>query len=186
MNALSNVGIFLVDTLFTLYIILLMVRFLLATSRADFYNPISQFIVQVTNPVLIPLRKLVPSIGKIDTAALVLIFALKLLQLALILLLNGHAISIFTLIPFAIFKLLELVVYIYIFSLIIQAVISWINPGAHQMQNPMIGLLNSITRPILQPIRKVVPNIGMVDISPLVAILLLNVVLILLRSISQG
>lgn len=186
MHALSNVGVFLVDTLFSLYLILLIVRFLLASSRADFYNPISQFIVQVTNPVLIPLRRVIPPIGKIDSAALVLILGLKLVQLILVLLLQGHSVSIFALIPLAVFKLLEMLIYIYIFALIVQAVMSWINPGAYQHQNPLLGILNSITRPILKPIRQVIPNIGMVDISPLVAILLLNVALILLRSFTLG
>jgi len=185
MNAINNVGVFLVDTLFSLYIILLMVRFLLATSRADFYNPVSQFIVQVTNPVLVPLRRIIPPIGKIDTAALAFMLGLKLVQLMLVLLLKGQSVSLLPLIPFAILKLLELLIYVYIFALIVQAVISWINPGA-QYQNPLVGVLNSITNPILKPIRQIVPNIGMVDISPLVAILLLNVVLILLRSFTIG
>ena len=186
MHALTNVGVFLVDTLFTLYIILLIVRFLLASSRAHFYNPISQFIVQVTNAVLIPLRRVIPPIGKIDSAALALILGLKMVHIILVLLLQGHSVSLLALIPLTLFKLLELLIYIYIFALIVQAVMSWINPGAHQLQNPLLGVLNSITGPILKPIRQVIPNIGMVDISPLVAILLLNVALILLRSFSFG
>lgn len=186
MQAFTNVGVFLVDTLFTLYIVVLIVRFLLASSRADFYNPISQFIVQVTNPVLIPLRRIIPPVGKIDSAMLVLIIGLKLIQLILIFLLQGHSVNILALIPLAVFKLLELLIFIYIFALIVQAVMSWINPGAYQQQNPLLGILNSLTRPILKPIRQVIPNIGMVDISPLVAILLLNVALILLRSFNLG
>ena len=182
MNAFSNVGVFLIDTLFSLYIGLIMIRFLLATSRANFYNPISQFIVQVTNPALIPLRKIIPATGKIDSASIVLILALKLIQLTLILLLQGHSAPFFQLLIIAIFQLLETLIYIYIIALIVQAVMSWINPGAYQTQNPLVGLLNSLTAPILRPLKQIVPNIGMVDITPLVAILLLNVALIFLRS----
>ena len=186
MHALNNVGIFLVDTLFTLYIIVLIVRFLLAASHADFYNPVSQFIVQITNPVLIPLRRIIPSFGKLDTAAIVLILVLKLLQMTLILLMKGQAVNPLVLLPIGVFKLAELVIYIYMFALIIQAVISWINPGSYQMQNPMAGVLNSLTHPILKPLRRIVPTIGMVDITPLVAIIGLNVLLILLRSFTGG
>lgn len=182
MNALSNVGIFLIDTVFSLYIGLVMIRFLLAASRADFYNPISQFIVQITNPILIPLRRIIPSAGKIDSAAIVLMIALMVIKFMLLLLLQGHGISFFPLLLLAVFKLLEMLIYIYIFALIIQAVLSWVNPGAYQMQNPLGSVLNSLTTPILRPLRQIVPNIGMVDITPLVAIILLNVALILLRS----
>lgn len=182
MNAFSNVGVFLIDTIISLYIGLIMIRFLLATSRADFYNPISQFIVQVTNPVLVPLRRLIPSTGRIDSASIVLVLALKLIQLTLILLLQGHSAPFFSLLFIAIFQLLETLIYIYLIALIVQAVMSWINPGAYQTQNPLVGLLNSLTAPILRPLRQIVPNIGIVDITPLVAIILLNVALVFLRS----
>ena len=75
MEALQNVGVFLVQTLFSLYIGAVLIRFLLALSRANFYNPLSQFLVKITNPVLVPLRRLIPAIGKLDTAAIVLAHA---------------------------------------------------------------------------------------------------------------
>jgi len=182
MNALNNVGFFLISTLFTLYIGLIMVRFLLAANRASFYNPISQFIVQVTNPVLTPLRRVVPSIGKIDSAAILLMLALQLLQIILLLLLQGQGISFFPLLAVAVVKLLEMLIYIHIIALIVLAVLSWVNPGAYQMQNPLVGILHSITAPILRPLRKIIPSIGMVDMTPFAAIILLYVALILLRS----
>ncbi len=183
MNALSNVLYFLVDTLFSLYIALIMIRLLLGLARADFRNPISQFIITTTNPVLKPLRAFIPAIGKIDTAAIVAMLLLKLLQLSLLLLIKGQAPALIPLVWYAVLQLLELLIYIYIFALIIQAVISWVNPQALYGGNPMGPLLNSLTRPIVAPIARVVPPIGMVDISPLIAILLLNIVLIVIRSL---
>ncbi|RUM93445.1 MAG: YggT family protein, partial [Thiothrix sp.] len=82
MNVFSNVGYFLVDTVFTLYIVIIMIRVLLGVSRADFYNQFSQFVVTVTNPVLIPLRRIIPSFGKIDSAAILLMLTLKIIQIA--------------------------------------------------------------------------------------------------------
>lgn len=183
MNALTNVAYFLIDTLFSLYIALIMIRLLLGLSRADFYNPVVQFIVTATNPVIRPLRSILPPLGKIDTAAVVAMLLLKVVQLSLLLMLRGQAPALLPLIWVAIVQLTELLIYIYIFALIIQAVISWVNPGALYSGNPVGSLLNSLTRPIVAPISRVVPPIGMIDLSPLIAILLLNIVLIILRSL---
>ncbi len=183
MNALSNVTYFLVDTLFSLYIALIMIRMLLGFARADFRNPISQFIITATNPVLRPVRSLIPSVGKVDSAAIVVMIVLKMIQLSLLLLIKGQAPALLPLLWYAVLQLLELLVYVYIFALIIQAVISWVNPGALHSGNPMGSLLNSITRPVVAPISRMVPPIGMIDISPLIAILLLNIVLIIIRSL---
>ena len=183
MNVASNVGTFLVDTLFSIYIALIMIRMLLGLARADFYNPISQFLVTATNPLLKPLRSIIPSIGRFDTAAIVLMLALMVLKYFLLAGLGGQSINVVGLIPVAIIKLLELLINVYIYALIIQAVISWVNPGAHSMQNPIASLLNSLTAPIVNPVRRVLPPVGMVDLSPLVVILGLHVVKIVLYSV---
>lgn len=183
MNVASNVGFFLIDTLFSIYIALIMIRMLLGLSRADFYNPISQFVVTVTNPVVKPMRSIIPSFGRFDTAAIVIMVVLTVIQYLLLTTLAGQSISIVALIPVAIIKLLELLLNVYIFALIIQAVISWVNPGAHSMQNPMVSVLNSLTSPVVNPIRRVMPPVGMVDLSPMVAILGLYVLKIILAGL---
>lgn len=183
MNVASNVGYFLVDTLFSIFIALIMVRMLLGMARADFYNPISQFLVTATNPLLKPLRAILPSIGKFDTAAIVLMLVLTVLQYFLLMGLAGGSVNPVALIPVAIIKLLELLINVYIFALIIQAVISWVNPGAHATQNPMIGLLNSLTAPVVNPVRRMLPPIGMIDLSPMVVIIGLYVVKIVIQSL---
>jgi len=182
MNVFSNVGYFLVDTIFTLYIAIIMVRVLLGVSRADFYNQFSQFIVSATNPVLIPLRRIIPSFGRIDSAAILLMLFLKIIQITLLLLLQGGTAGLFLIAAIAIQKLLELLIYIYIFSIIIQAVMSWINPGALGAHNPLGSVLHSLNRPLIDPISRMLPRSGVIDFSPLVVLLLLQVALIVVRS----
>ncbi|MEZ5537222.1 MAG: YggT family protein [Thiolinea sp.] len=174
---LQNIAVFLISTLFSLYIGAVLVRFLLAYARADFHNPLSQFLVKVTNPLLVPLRRFVPAIGKVDTASLVLAFVLKLIAVYLLSAVMGKGFNPAFLIPAAVVDLLRTLIWIYIIAMIVQAVMSWMG-NAHG--NPVASLLYSLTAPILQPLRKIVPTIGMVDLSPLVAILLLHVCLIAL------
>ncbi len=176
MEALQNVGIFLVQTLFSFYIGAVLIRFLLALSRANFYNPLSQFLVKITNPVLVPLRRMIPAVGKLDTAAIVLALGLTLLKFFLLDLLG---LQLDNIVIISIADLLHTVVNIYIFALIIQAVLSWVG-NSHD--NPLADILNSLTEPLLRPIRQFVPVIGMVDLAPMAAILLLYIVLIVLQS----
>lgn len=182
MNVLNEIALFLIDTLLSLYIGAVLVRFLLGLSKADFYNPISQFIVTITNPVLKPLRRIVPTIGRIDTATIVALIGLQFLKLLLMTVLSGGSMNPIVLLYLSVFLLLDLALLIYIFALIIQAVISWVNPGAYGGGNPLGSVLHSLTWPILAPLSRVVPKLGMVDISPLVAILLLHIGRIVLKA----
>lgn len=174
---LQNIAVFLISTLFSLYIGAVLLRFLLALVRADFYNPLSQFLVKITNPVLVPLRRFVPPMGKLDTASLVLAFTLKLIAVILLMSIQGIEAGLGGLLLAVLADLLRTVVWIFMIALIIQAIMSWVG---NSYGNPMGSLLDSLTAPLLDPIRKFVPLIGMVDLSPLVAILLLQVVLIAL------
>ncbi|MBO0612096.1 MAG: hypothetical protein RL122_1767 [Pseudomonadota bacterium] len=180
MEALQNVGIFLVETLFSLYIGAVLIRFLLAVSRANFYNPLSQFLVKITNPVLVPLRRIIPPIGKLDTAAIVLALGLKIIQTFLLVALQNSEASLPAVFVYAIVDLMRTVINIYIFALIIQAVLSWVG---NSYGNPMADILNSLTEPLLRPIRQFVPTIGMVDMSSMVVLLLLYILLIVLQSV---
>lgn len=182
-NVLVNVATFLIDTFFTLYIFAVVLRFLLAWSKANFYNPVSQFLVTVTNPVLVPIRRVVPSLGSVDTASVVLAVGLKIIQLWLLASIAGANYSIAALAVVALLQILELVVYIYIFSIIIQALLSWVSPGTQHFGNPMASLLYSLNEPLLRPARRVIPQMGGLDLSPLVVIIVLNVILIILKSL---
>ena len=170
---LTNPLEFLIGTLFSLYILILMLRFLLAWSRADFYNPFSQFIVKVTNPVIVPMRRIVPSVGGIDLATIVVMVCLQVISLLVISSLHGAPLGIASLIMLSIAELLSLVFNIFIFAILILALLSWINPGTY---NPVSSVLYSITEPVMKPVRRMLPPMGGVDLSPLVAIIGLQVI----------
>lgn len=179
MGALQNVAVFLVDTLFSLYIGAVLLRLLLAMARANFYNPLSQFLVKMTNPVLVPMRRMIPAVGKIDTAAVVLALGLTIIKVFLLVAIKGAGAGFIGVVVYSVLELVRTVIHIYIFALVVQAVLSWVG---NSYGNPLADLLNSLTEPLLRPVRRFVPNVGMVDLSPMVAILLLYVVLIVFQS----
>ena len=174
---LTNPLDFLVTTLSSLYIVAVMLRFLLGLVRADFYNPISQFLVRITNPLLIPLRKVIPVIGKFDSAAMLLMFVLQLAAVTLILLLRREEITPAVLLVITLATLFSLLLDVYMFAIIVEVVISWMNPGSY---NPVSSLLHSLTSPLLRPIRHVIPPIAGIDLSPLFAIIALQVLRMLI------
>lgn len=183
MQALQNVTEFLVGTLLSLYVSALILRMLLGMSKADFYNPVSQFLVTITNPPLRILRRFIPAAGPIDTASLLLALVLKMLEIGIIAGLHGVAVPIFGLLLISVVSLLKLVIWIYIISIIVQAVMSWFQASGGMGRNPVADLVYSLNRPVLNPIRRILPSTGMVDLSPLVAIIGLNVLLILINSL---
>lgn len=178
-NSIAQALVFLINTLFGLYILAVTLRFLLQLVRADFYNPISQALVKVTNPPLRILRRVIPGYRGIDWPSLVLALVLKMTQYALIfLVLSGTLPGILGLLRLSVADLLQLVLYIFMFSIIIEAVMSWVNPGAY---NPLTVILYRLNRPLLDPARRLLPPIGGLDFSPflvLVALQLLNILVI--------
>lgn len=173
---MSNAGVFLVNTLFGLYIGAVMLRLLLQLTRADFYNPLSQAIVRLTNPVLRPLRRYIPAVGKIDSASVLLMVVLQIVNVWIVGAMLGLRLGLPALLVATVGELLSKFVYLYMFAIIIQAVASWVAPGSY---NPVLGLIGSVTEPLLRPIRRILPNLGGLDLSPLVAIVLLQLVLML-------
>ena len=169
---LTNPLEFLITTLFSLYILVVMLRFILGAVRADFYNPVSQFLVRVTNPLLVPMRKVIPSFRQYDTSALVLMFVLQLLSLLIIVMLRGASVPFIYLLLAALGELVVLAFNVFIFAIVIQVIISWVNPGSY---NPVNALLHSITRPVLAPVQRFIPPISGIDLSPLVALIGLQV-----------
>ena len=163
--------IFLIDTLFSLYILAVLLRFLLQWLGADFYNPISQFLVKITHPPLRILRRFVPSIGKIDTSSLILILALQMLADFSILLLKGVTINIGALTVLSITQLISLLINVFIFAVFARAILSWLHPGTF---NAAASILVTLTEPLLDICRKVIPDLGGIDLSPLATLLLLQ------------
>jgi YggT family protein len=173
-NYLANSAAFVIQTLFSLYILAVMLRFLLQLLRAPFHNQISQFIVTVTNPPLKPLRRIIPGFMGIDMAAVVLMLGLQLIEILLISLLYGTVPGLAGLILICIGKLLEMAVYIFMFALFARIIIGWVNPHLH---NDATMLLASLTDFMMQPARRLIPPVGMLDLSPMVLFLLLGIIL---------
>ncbi len=163
--------IFLIDSLFSLYILAVILRFLLQCVRADFYNPISQFLLKITHPPLKILRRYIPPIGKIDTASIVLALLLQMLTDITILFLQQVNTSVITLTLISFSQLISLSLNIFIFAIFAQALLSWFNPNHH---NPAIALLTHLTTPILNFCRRFIPDLGGFDLSPLVALIMLQ------------
>ena len=168
---------FLINTLFGLYILTVMLRVVLAVVRADFYNPVSQFLVKVTNPPLLPLRRFIPSFGKVDTSALVLMLILQMASFGLIALLRGGQFSLWALLILSFAELVGLLLNVFLFAIFIQVIISWVNPGTY---NPVVSLLFSITEPVLRPCRRLIPPMSGMDLSPLVALIAIQLAKMLL------
>ncbi|MGQ7846938.1 YggT family protein [Granulosicoccus sp. 3-233] len=171
--ALNAIG-FILGILFNLYATVVAVRFVMQTVRADYYNPLAQGVVRITDPLLVPLRRVIPSIKRYDTASLVLCFGILLLKLLIFKLLSlgyvpalGQSILVSAapvakLVILALLDLIHQLFNVFIFALIIQAVLSWI-PGA--AGNPVHSLVTSIGEPVLRPLRKVLPPMGGLDLT---------------------
>jgi YggT family protein len=165
---LTQPAVFLVQVLFGFYATLIVLRFLLQLTRADFYNPLSQFIVKMTAPVLNPMRRLIPGAMGLDIAAIVLAWLVISLEELAILGLSGFGLQPVAAVLIAIPELITLVINIFLFAILIQVIISWINPGSH---NPAISLIHSLTEPLLAPVRRMLPQMGGIDLTPMVVMI---------------
>jgi YggT family protein len=174
---IGNALTFVVETVAGVYILIVMLRFLLQLVRADFYNPVCQFIVKATQPPLKILRRAIPGVGGIDFSSLTLMLILKMLELWLIFLLLGGDPSFLGLTLLAVARLLELLIYVFMFSIIALVILSWVQP---QSYNPVFGLLHSLSSPVMRPARRLLPPISGLDLSPIIAFLVLGVALRLL------
>jgi len=167
----SGLGVFLIDTLVSLYLFALMLRFLLQWAEADFYNPISQFLVKLTHPPLRYLRRFIPSVRRIDSASLVLMLAVQILSDYLVFTLQQISASPASLLLVALGQLLELLYNILFYSILISVVLSWVAPRGY---NPAMKLLYDLTDPLLAFFRRFLPPMGGIDISPLLALVALQ------------
>src|SRR5690606_24049074 len=168
---------FILDTLMTLYTAVLLLRVILQVVRADFRNPIARAIVQVTNPVVLPLRKLLPPMGKLDTATIAAVVLATLLKLWILSLLFGVVPGPALLLRLTLVDLIQLVLQTYLFSIVLNAILSFVAPGNY---SPAQSLLSSICDPVLNPFRRIIPPIGGLDLSPLWAIIAIQALLLLL------
>jgi YggT family protein len=171
---LSDAGLFLIDTVLGIYILLILLRFLLQITRADFYNPISQFIVRATNPPLVRLRRFIPGLWGIDLSALLLVLSIEAIRISTTVILLGHSPRITGVVLLSIGEVTKLAVYIVIFSIFVRALLSWFSSGP---EHPMTKLLGSFTEPLLRPARRLIPATSGLDLSPVIVFLVLTVFL---------
>ena len=169
--------IFIVATLSQLYLFVMLLRLWLPWLGGDFRNPIAQGILRLTSPLVVPVRRLIPPIGRLDTATVLVAFGLQYLTILVILLINGTMTGVM---PIAITALLDLVILscrLFTFAIIIHIVLSWIAPGTY---NPATALIASLVEPLLRPFRRIMPSLGGLDLSPIFAIILLQALSIVL------
>lgn len=178
---MTEAFIFLIKTVFNLFLMVVLLRLWLQSVRADFYNPLSQFVVKATNPLLIPLRRLIPSIGALDTASLVLAMLVATAQVLTFQLLGGH-ISVHLTLVGALALLITEAFNLVFWVVIIRAIMSWFSQG----RNPMEHLLSQLTEPLLSPIRRVIPSVGGLDLSVLVLLVGMQFLQILLKGLLNG
>jgi YggT family protein len=175
-----NATLFLVSTLFNLYLMVIMLRLWLQFARADFYNPFSQFVVKATQPVVGPLRRFIPAIGRLDTATLVFAFVVVMLKFVTITLLFGNGtFDIAALLVMSFASLIDQFLSLMFFVLIVRAIMSFVSQGG----NPIEMLFQQLTEPFLAPIRRFIPPMGGFDLSVLVAIIVIQFATILLTDV---
>lgn len=172
MNALT----FLINTFFDLYLMVVILRIWLQLARADFYNPFSQFIVKATHPLIAPMRRVLPSMGRFDTASFVLALLVVIAKLLLISLIAGGGFDILLFLVFALVSVVKKAGVLLFWMLIIRAILSWFNQG----YNPIVMIMDQLTEPVLAPVRRITPPIGGLDLSVMVVIIGMNFINMLL------
>ena len=166
---MQNALTFIIRTLVDLYIITFVLRLILQWVRADFGNPMTQFVLKVTNPLVMPLRRMVPSVRGLDTATLLVVLLLEMVvTLGLIKLTCVGNPDVIQLILLTILRLAYLILRIYLFVILIYVLLSWISPGGY---HPVAQLLSAVAEPVLRPFRNLIPSIGGIDLSPLFALI---------------
>ena len=158
---------FLVEVVFDLYLMVVLLRFWLQTARADFYNPLSQFVVKATSPLLNPIRKVIPGLGGFDLAALVLALIVAALKMATISLLFFGGLDAMSVLVGSAITVVKEGLNLAFWVLIIRAILSWVSQG----HNPVEAIIHQLTEPMLRPIRKIIPPICGLDLSILVLII---------------
>ncbi|WP_434606557.1 YggT family protein [Pseudomonas sp. R1-7] len=174
MIGLNTAAVYVLQTLGSLYLLIVLMRFVLQLVRANFYNPLCQFVVKATQPLLKPLRRIIPSLFGLDMSSLVLAILVQLALMALTLLLTyGTTGNPLQLLIWSLIGVTALFLNIFFFAMIISVILSWVAPGSH---NPGAELVNQICEPALAPFRRIVPNLGGLDISPILAFMVLKLI----------
>jgi len=175
MPYIQNASTFIIETLFSFALYIVLIRFWMQWVRADFRNQVGQFIISATNPVIIPIRRIIPSIGVIDTATILLAIVVALLKFYVIILIAGGSLSsysILAMLSMSIASVLDASIYVFLGAIIIGIIASWVNPHSY---HPVISVARSISEPLLAPARRLIPPMAGIDFSPMLVFLFLRV-----------
>lgn len=167
--------LFLVSTLFDLYLFILVVRIILAYSGANYFDPATQFIIKLTDFIVKPLRRYIPNVRRLEIASIVLVLALEIIKFLLISLLSIGIPNIIGLVILALGDVLKLVLQVFFYAIILQAILSWVQPGS-----PINRTLFQFVSPVLRPFQRIIPPISGIDISPIPALIVLQLLIIVL------
>ena len=170
----NNAGVFLVNMFVGLYVLVVLLRYLLQLTQADFYNPVSQFLVKATNPPLAWLRRLIPSFGALDAPTLILLLCLQMLEIGLKTLLLGYSPTLLGLVISAVGVLLKMAIYILVTALFARAIMSWFTGAGYP---PLAKLVYTFTEPVLRPAQRILPSSAGIDLSPIAVFIALMLVM---------
>jgi YggT family protein len=170
--------IYILQSLLTLALCVVLLRLFLQWSRADFRNQICQGIVRVTNPLIIPLRRILPPIGRIDSASVVAVILVAIVEVVIITSLAGVPLDPVYVLRAALLEIVTKTLWLYFYAIFLYALISMVAPGGY---SPLQSILASLCEPVLRPFRRFIPPLGGIDLSPLWAGILIQAILILLR-----
>lgn len=173
MLGINDAAIFIIQTLGSLYLLIVLMRFILQLVRANFYNPLCQFVVKATQPLLKPLRRVIPSLFGLDMSSLVLAIIVQMVIFAVVLTLSYMSFNILGLLLWAIIGVTALFLKVFFFAMIISVILSWVAPGS---VSPGAELVNQITEPALAPFRRFLPSMGGLDISPILAFMVIQLI----------
>lgn len=160
--------VFIVDALARLYLLVLLLRLFMPLVRADFHNPFAQAILKLTSPLVVPVRRILPPLGRIDTATVIVAFGVQYLAVFVIALLQGIRPAITSLLLSSAVSIVLLTFNLFFWLIIIRIIISWVSSGGY---NPAVAMVYSLTEPLLRPFRRLIPPIGGFDISPIFALI---------------
>jgi len=175
----GQIGVYLVDTVFAFFVLLLLARFHFQWLRVPFRNPIGEFVLATTSWMVMPVRRVIPGLAGLDLATLLLALALQCLAIWIKAAIVGVEPAPLAVLGIAALDLLRYSLYILVFAVFVQVIFSWINPYA-----PMAPVFNAITAPFLRPLRRFIPPLGGVDLTPLVLLILIQILLIVLANVA--
>jgi YggT family protein len=174
----GQIGVYLVETIFGFFVLLLLARFHFQWLRVPFRNPVGEFVLATTSWMVMPVRRVVPGLAGLDIATLLLAWTLQSLCVWAIATMKGIEPSFVDVVARAALDLLRYSLYILVFAIIVQVVFSWINPYA-----PMAPVFNAMTAPFLRPLRRFIPPLGNVDLTPLLLLVIIQILLIVLANL---